>query len=138
MTPERLRLLLAEDDELDVTNIRRALHKRGLHYPLHVVSNGEELLAALHGGTVPRDRLLILLDLYMPKLDGIQTLRALRKDPQLAPLPVVMLTTSSDEQATLKAYQLNVAGYLRKPVDPEALEEQLEALCNYWAANEMP
>jgi CheY-like chemotaxis protein len=138
MTPERLRLLLAEDDEVDVTSIQRALHKRGLNYPLHVFSNGEEALAALRSGQVPLQRLLVLLDLYMPKLDGLETLRALRQDPQLSLLPVVLLTTSSDEQAKLKAYQLNVSGYLRKPVDPEELEEQLEALCNYWAANEMP
>ena len=138
MNPPRLRLLLAEDDQVDVTNIQRALHKRGLTYPLHVVSNGEEALLALRSGQVARERLLVLLDLYMPKLDGLETLRALRDDPQLSHLPVILLTTSSDEQAKLKAYQLNVAGYLRKPVDPGELEEQLEALCNYWAANEMP
>ena len=138
MTAPRLRLLLAEDDEVDIASIKRALHKRGLSYPLYTFSNGEDALAALRSGQVPRDRLLILLTLYMPKLGGLETLRALRADPQLELLPVVLLTTSTDEQAKLQAYQLHVAGYLRKPLDPVELEERLEALCNYWAANEMP
>lgn len=138
MTTDRLRLLLVEDDEVDAMSVRRALAQRGLEYPLHVVSDGEQALEALRKGEIPRRRLLLLLDLYMPKLDGLETLRALRKDPELRILPVVLLTTSADEQAKLDAYGLNIAGYLRKPVDPEELAQQLEALCNYWAATEMP
>lgn len=138
MTTERLRLLLVEDDEVDAMNIRRALQQRGLEYPLHVVGDGQQALAALREGLVPRRRLLILLDLYMPKLNGLETLQAIRQDPELSMLPVVLLTTSQDEQTKLDAYGLNVAGYLRKPVDPAELVQQIDALCNYWAATEMP
>ncbi len=135
---ERLRILLADDDEVDVLSIQRALKQRQLSYPLYVVKDGQAALDALRSGRIPRDRLLILLDLYMPKLDGIEVLQAMRKDSDLSLLPVVLLTTSKDEQAKLDAYHLNVAGYLRKPFDPLELEQQLEALCNYWSAIEMP
>lgn len=136
-TNERLRLLLVEDDEVDVINIKRALLKRGLDYPLYVAKDGLQALAALREEQIPRERLLIILDLYMPKMNGLETLKAMRQDPALSLLPVVLLTTSSDEQAKLDAYHLNVAGFLRKPVDPAELEQQLAALCNYWAAIEM-
>ena len=136
--PERLRLLLADDDEVDVMNIQRALEQRGLHYPLHIARDGQAALDELRSGRVPRDRLLVLLDLYMPRLGGIETLQAIRNDPELTMLPVVLLTTSNDERLKLDAYHLNVAGYLRKPVDPVELEQQLEVLCNYWSAIEMP
>lgn len=135
---ERLRLLLAEDDEVDVMNIQRALEQLGLGYPLHIARDGQEALDELRAGRVPRDRLLVLLDLYMPRLGGLETLQAIRNDPDLTALPVVLLTTSHDEQVKLDAYHLNVAGYLRKPFDRVELAQQLEVLCNYWAAIEMP
>jgi CheY-like chemotaxis protein len=136
--PERLRLLLAEDDEVDVMNIQRALEKLGLPYPLHVARDGQEALDELRSGRVPRERLLVILDLYMPRLGGLETLQAIRNDPELTSLPVVLLTTSQDEQVKLDAYHLNVAGYLRKPFDRLELGHQLEVLCNYWSAIEMP
>jgi len=134
----RLRLLLVEDDEVDVISIKRALQQLELDCPLHVVSDGQQALAALREGQVPRERLLILLDLYMPRMNGLETLQAIRQDPELNMLPVVLMTTSQDEQVKLNAYNLNVAGYLRKPVEPAELEQQLAALCSYWSAIEMP
>src|SRR4051794_38544471 len=116
MRTERLRLLLVEDDEVDILNMKRALQQRGLDYPLYVVNDGHQALVALRDAQVPRDRLLILLDLYLPKMNGLETLKEIRRDPRLGILPVVLLTTSQDEQLKLDAYALHVAGYLRKPV----------------------
>lgn len=138
MPDERLSLLLVEDDEVDVLNIQRALQQRGLTYPLFIVSDGAQALDGLRRGAIPRDRLLILLDLYLPRKSGLETLHELREDPVLNLLPVVLMTTSQDEQTKLDAYQLNVAGFLRKPVDAVELEQQLKALCDFWATAEMP
>jgi CheY-like chemotaxis protein len=135
---ERLSLLLVEDDEVDILNIQRALQQRGLRYPLFVVTNGEQALTALRERRVPLRRLLILLDLFLPKKNGLETLQEIRRDPELGILPVVLMTTSQDEQAKLAAYDLNVAGFLRKPIDGEQLETQLAALCDWWAMTEMP
>src|SRR5262245_55523618 len=97
----RLRLFLVDDDEVDVCSVKRALQQRELNYPLYVASDGQEALQALREGRVPRDRLLMLLDLYMPKMNGLELLHAIRNDPQLNPIPVVLMTTSQDEQAKL-------------------------------------
>jgi CheY-like chemotaxis protein len=138
MDPVRLRLLLVEDDEVDVLSVKRALKQRDLDPPLHVARDGQEALQMLREGKVSRDRLLVLLDLYMPRMSGIEFLQALRQDPELSRLPVVLLTTSQDEQVKLDAYQLNVAGFLRKPLDPTELAQQLAALCRFFSAVEMP
>jgi CheY-like chemotaxis protein len=134
MTTERLRLLLVAADETEVATVQRAL--RSLGYPLYVVPSGDEALAALRSGQVPRERLLVLVSLDATA--ALQTLRALRADPELGLLPVVLLTPAVDPSTKLLAYQLHAAGYLRTPTDPIEREEQLAALCNYWAANEMP
>ncbi|MFO0580258.1 MAG: response regulator [Polyangia bacterium] len=138
MANQRLSLLLVEDDEVDVLSIQRALEQRGLSCPLFVVTDGEEALARLRSGDIPHERLLVLLDLYLPRRSGLEVLQELRKDPTLNLLPVVLMTTSQDEQSKLDAYELNVAGFLRKPISPAELEHQITALCDFWATTEMP
>src|SRR5512142_2167408 len=118
MTPpdRTLNLVLVEDDEIDVMNVRRALERAHVTNPLFIANNGLEALELLRGPQVPRERRLVLLDLNMPKMNGIEFLRELRKDPALHHTPVVVLTTSDDERDKVQAYDLNVAGYLLKPV----------------------
>jgi CheY-like chemotaxis protein len=138
MSDRMLNILLVEDDEVDVMNVRRAFERNKVSNPLYVAGNGLEALSMLRDGTVPRERRLILLDLNMPKMNGIEFLQELRADPELASAPVVVLTTSNDDQDKIDAYNLNVAGYLLKPVTFSNFCERMATLNKYWTLVEMP
>ena len=133
-----LHILLVEDDEVDVMNVKRAFEKNKILNPLYVASNGLEALSMLREGKVPQARRLVLLDLNMPGMGGIEFLRELRADPKLRPTPVVVLTTSGDEKDRIDAYDFHVAGYLRKPVEFPNFMELTAALNKYWTLVEMP
>ena len=138
MSDRVLNILLVEDDEVDVMNVRRAFERNNVSNPLFVAGNGLEALAMLRSDQMPKERRLILLDLNMPKMNGIEFLQALRSDPELASLPVVVLTTSNDDQDKIDAYNLNVAGYLLKPVTFSNFCERMTTLNKYWTLVEMP
>jgi CheY-like chemotaxis protein len=133
-----LNILLVEDDEVDVMNVRRAFKKNNICNPLWVAGNGLEGLEMLRGDEIPRDRRLVLLDLNMPRMNGIEFLRELRSDPELRLIPVVVLTTSDDERDRVEAYNLNVAGYILKPVTLISFVEAMATLNKYWTLVEMP
>ena len=138
MIEKALNILLVEDDEVDVMNVRRAFERNRIANPLHVAPDGIEALRMLRANEVPRDRRLILLDLNMPRMTGIEFLRELRADAELALTPVVVLTTSDDERDKINAYNLNVAGYLLKPVTFLNFVEVMAALNKYWTLVELP
>lgn len=139
MSDKMVNILLVEDDEIDVMNVKRAFKKNNVMNPLFVASNGLEALEMLRGkGTVARDRRLILLDLNMPRMGGIEFLRELRADPELKPTPVVVLTTSNEERDRVEAYNLNVAGYILKPVTLTSFMETMATLNKYWMLSEFP
>ena len=133
-----LNILLVEDDQVDVMNVQRAFDKNRISNPLFVASDGRDALEMLRDGRVPSDRRIVLLDLNMPRMSGIEFLRELRKDPVLHRTPVVVLTTSNDERDKVEAYDLNVAGYLLKPVTFMNFVELMAALNKYWALVELP
>jgi len=133
-----LNVLLVEDDEVDVMNVRRAFKKNHIANPLWVAANGLEALEMLRGDEIPKERRLILLDLNMPRMNGIEFLRELRADPDLHGTPVVVLTTSDDERDRVEAYNLNVAGYILKPVTFMNFVEAMATLNKYWTLVEMP
>jgi CheY-like chemotaxis protein len=133
-----LNILLVEDDEVDVLNVRRAFRKNNVTNSLYVASDGIEALEKLRSGEVPKERRLILLDLNMPRMNGIEFLRELRKDRDLCSTTVVVLTTSKDEQDVFNAYDLNVAGYLVKPVTFVDFCERMAALNKFWSLVELP
>lgn len=133
-----LHILLVEDDDVDVMNVRRAFERNRICNPLYVAANGEAALSALRGGEVPRERRLVLLDLNLPRMNGIEFLRELRADPSLRHIPVVVLTTSDDERDRVDAYQLNVAGYILKPVTFLRFVEAMATLDKYWTLVEIP
>jgi CheY-like chemotaxis protein len=133
-----LNILLVEDDEVDVMNVRRAFQKNRITNPLFVATNGVDALEQLRGGVIPRDRRIILLDLNMPRMNGIEFLKEIRQDPELNLTPVIVLTTSNDERDRIEAYNLNVAGYLLKPVTFSNFCEVMAALNKYWALVELP
>jgi CheY-like chemotaxis protein len=119
-------------------NIRRAFKKGNISNPLFVAGNGLEALEMLRSDALPKSRRLVLLDLNMPKMNGIEFLRELRADPELSPTPVVVLTTSDAERDRVEAYNLHVAGYLLKPVTFGNFCEAMVAMNKYWALVEMP
>lgn len=137
-----LNVLLVEDDDLDVMNVQRAFRKNNIRNPLWIANNGEEALSMLRGvggvAAIPKDRRIILLDLNMPKMGGIEFLRELRADPNLAMLTVIVLTTSDEERDKVEAYKLNVAGYILKPVTLQSFVETMATLNNYWTVSELP
>jgi CheY-like chemotaxis protein len=138
MINQLLNILLVEDDEVDVMNVKRAFEKNHIANPLFVAGDGIEALEKLRNGEVPQGRRLILLDLNMPKMNGIEFLHELRKDANLSPTPVVVLTTSNNERDKIEAYNLNVAGYLVKPVTFSEFSELMVTLNKYWTLVEMP
>lgn len=142
MSSKILNILLVEDDELDVMNVQRSFKKNNIANPLYVAGNGLEALAMLRGEPgappMPSERRIILLDLNMPKMNGIEFLRELRADPELRPLPVVVLTTSDEDRDKIEAYHFNIAGYIVKPVTLLNFVETMATLNNYWMLSELP
>jgi CheY-like chemotaxis protein len=142
MENKKLNILLVEDDEVDIMNVQRAFKKNNILNPLFFASNGLEALEMLRGNdgqssVIPEHRRLILLDLNMPKMGGIEFLQQLRADPVLHNIPVVVLTTSDQDCDRMDAYKLNVAGYILKPVTFGNFVEAMDALNRYWTFSEM-
>ncbi len=139
---QQLNILLVEDDEVDVMNVQRALKKNNSTATLYRAANGIEALAMLRTNNqiTPKNntRLLILLDLNMPKMGGLEFLRELRADLALCQLPVVVLTTSMQDSDLATAYQYNVAGYIVKPITFSSFIETMDILNRYWSMSEMP
>lgn len=138
MEEKTLNILLVEDDQVDVMNVRRAFDRNRITNPLHVAGDGIEGLRMLRSREVPAGRRIVLLDLNMPRMNGIEFLREMRNDPELHLTPVVVLTTSNDERDKIDAYNLNVAGYLLKPVTFINFVEVMAALNKYWTLVEFP
>jgi CheY-like chemotaxis protein len=138
MESKLLNILVVDDDDVDVMNIRRAFKKANITNPVWVASNGVEALAMLRDGTIPTRNRLVLLDLNMPQMNGIEFLREVRRDPELAPLSVVVLTTSNEDRDKVEAYKLNVAGYLVKPVTLVNFVDVMVTLNKYWTLVEFP
>ena len=135
---QQLNILLVEDDEVDVMTVKRAFRQNHITNPLFVAGDGIEALEMLRSGDLPKGRRIVLLDLNMPRMNGIEFLQELRKDPQLAATPVVVLTTSNEDEDKVKAYDLNVAGYLVKPVTFLNFCDLMVALNKYWSLVELP
>lgn len=130
-------VLLVEDDKVDAMTVERAFRDLHVTNPLSVVGNGEEALSYL------RDRenlrpCVILLDLNMPRMNGIEFLAVLRQDADLRSLPVVVLTTSKEEQDKIESFNLGVSGYMVKPVDYQKFVEVVKTIDIYWTLSELP
>ena len=133
-----INILLVDDDEVDVMTVKRAFARANISNPIFVATNGIEALEMLRKDAIPAKRRLILLDINMPKMNGIEFLRELRSDPELQHATVVALTTSNADRDRLEAYKLNVAGYLLKPVTFQQFAEVMATINKYWALMEMP
>ncbi len=141
---ELKRILLAEDDLNDIELTLDALAENNLANGVDVVRDGVEALDYLfHQGSFadrpPGDPAVVLLDIKMPRVDGLEVLRRIREDANLRCLPVVILTSSREEGDLLRSYQLGVNGYVVKPVDFEAFASAIKQVGMYWAViNEPP
>jgi CheY-like chemotaxis protein len=120
--PEKvIHILLIEDDDVDIMNVKRAFKKNNVQNPLTVAEDGLkalEILKSLKANNEPVPK-IILLDLNMPRMGGIEFLTELRKDEELKDISVFVMTTSSEETDIVDAYRLNVAGYIVKPLSIE-------------------
>lgn len=131
-------ILMAEDDADDRLLARDAMHESRVLNELYFVEDGVQLLNYLRGEEEFSDRSrypmpgLILLDLNMPKMDGREALAAIKADPRLRRIPVVILTTSTAEADMVKGYDLGAASYIAKPVTFDALVELMRTLGKYW------
>ena len=136
MKQQRIHLLLVEDDDLDVMNVHRALCQAPEIASITVARDGIEALKLLRTGTVPLDRLVILLDLRMPRMSGLDLLKELRTDLRLKRIPNVILTTSDDPHDRDAAFCLGAAGYFVKPAAPGRFRQIMDALRSYWSVAE--
>jgi CheY-like chemotaxis protein len=128
-------ILLADDDEDDRLATADAFRRHRLANDFYTVNDGEELLDFLHRRGKHQDAPrpgIILLDLNMPRLDGREALREIKSDPQLRTIPVVVLTTSREEEDILKTYDLGANSFIAKPVGFEELIKIVEMLGQYW------
>jgi CheY-like chemotaxis protein len=129
-------ILLVEDDEVDVMNVKRAFSKNNIKNPLFVAGNGVEALEMLENNIVPLPK-IIILDINMPKMNGIEFLKVMRADEKLKNISVFVMTTSNEDSDKIKAYNLNVAGYILKPLSFEKFLSSVATLKNFWQLCEL-
>jgi CheY-like chemotaxis protein len=135
MKQQRIHLLLVEDDDLDVMNVHRALSQAPEIASITVARDGIEALRLLRAGALV-ERLVILLDLRMPRMSGLDLIKELRADPRLKRVPTVVLTTSDDPHDRDAAFCLGAAGYFVKPAAPGRFRQIMDAMRSYWSVAE--
>jgi len=130
-----LNILLIEDDMIEIMKLNRTISSLKLVHRIIEANNGEEALTILE----KKDELpdIILLDLNMPKLNGIEFLSILKNDPILKYIPTIILTTSNNQKDLLECYKLGIAGYVLKPLKYEDYVSKIEKLLAYWSINEL-
>jgi two-component system response regulator len=144
MTKKPFIVLMAEDNQHDIVATKRAWKKNNILNPLHIVNDGEECLDYLHQrgkysepGSAPRPGIL-LLDLKMPKMDGLTVLKHIREDEDLCRLPVVVLTTSQEEEDRFRSYNLGANAYVVKPVGFQNFSEAVQTINLFWELVDLP
>ncbi len=130
-------ILLIEDDRVDAMTVKRSLKEINIANKVNIASNGEEALKLLKD---PQTELpcIILLDLNMPKMNGIEFLGIAKSDDRLRRIPVVVLTTSGEEQDRIDSFNLGIAGYMIKPVDYQQFVDVVKTINLYWTLSELP
>ncbi|TFW23575.1 response regulator [Massilia arenosa] len=130
-------ILLVEDDQVDVMTIRRALKEIHVLNPVVNMENGEAGLEYLADPDQQRP-CIILLDLNMPIMNGIEFLQNVKADPRFRSIPVIVLTTSEEQQDKVNSFELGVAGYMAKPVDYKQFVEMMRSIDVYWTISALP
>ncbi|WP_027395020.1 response regulator [Aquimarina latercula] len=132
---KNLKILLIEDDEIERMKFTRVLQKNNYDCKLQEATNGEEAVEILNDDTRTPD--LVLLDLNMPKMNGIEFLKSLKSNQKLKYIPVIILSTSNNHQDLKRCYEEGIAGYLVKPLKYEDYVEKIKSLIEYWGKNEL-
>ncbi|MDN3667410.1 response regulator [Algibacter miyuki] len=130
-----LKILLIEDDMIEIMKLNRAVSSLKLDHKIIETNNGEDALTFLEKKEELPD--IILLDLNMPKINGIEFLSILKKDDVLKYIPTIILTTSSNQKDLLECYRIGIAGYVLKPLKYEEYVSKIEKLLAYWSINEL-
>ena len=130
-------VMLVEDDNVDVMSVKRAFKDLNIKNQLIITPNGEEALEYLNNNnnTPPR---IILLDLNMPKMNGLEFLRIIKTDENLKKIPVIVLTTSSQQEDIIESFKLGVAGYMVKSVDYIEFTQVIKTINLYWTSSKVP
>lgn len=132
---KKLNILFIEDDEIEVMKLNRTLNSIENKHHIQEAENGEVALEILKN----KDRLpdIILLDLNMPKMNGIEFLRILKDHETLRYIPTIILTTSNNRRDVLECFNIGIAGYIIKPLKYDDYVEKLKAIFEYWSLNEL-
>ncbi len=130
-------ILLVEDDRVDAMTVERSLKEIKVMNPLQVANNGEEALDVLKNTQQPRP-CIILLDLNMPKMNGLEFLKVIKNERRWQRIPVIVLTTSRNDQDKIESFNMGVAGYMIKPVDYWQFVEVVKTIDLYWTLSELP
>ena len=142
LNPEAIKVLVVEDNPNDVSIIKRAMRKSDVKCELYFARDGEEALDFLYRQKeefedAPRPD-LILLDLNLPKINGLEVLAKIKGDESLRRLPVIVLTISEREEDMVKAYDSGAASYMTKPVDSKDFERLIQTVQDYWRIARIP
>ena len=130
-----LNILLIEDDAIEVMKFNRVIKTLSYNHKIIEAHNGEEALEILKIKEIIPD--IILLDLNMPKLNGLEFLKILKSDATLKYIPSIILTTSGNQKDLLECYKTGIAGYVLKPLKYEDYTERIKKLLDYWSINEL-
>ncbi|PRC93464.1 response regulator [Solimicrobium silvestre] len=130
-------LLVIEDDQVDVMTIKRALKEIHVANPVIHMENGEDAIAYLRDASKEKP-CIILLDLNMPVMNGLEFLEVVKHDDELRRFPVIVLTTSEEQQDKVNSFNLGVAGYMAKPVNYRQFVEVMRSIDLYWTISELP
>lgn len=132
---KNLKVLLIEDDMIEVLKLNRSISSLEINHEIIEANNGEDALKILSD----KDNLpdIILLDLNMPKINGIEFLSILKKDELLKYIPTIILTTSNNKKDLLECYKIGISGYILKPLKYEEYISKIEKLLGYWSINEL-
>jgi CheY-like chemotaxis protein len=128
-------VLFIEDDTIETMKLQRTVSKLQLKHNIIEAKNGEQALEILKASTKLPD--IILLDLNMPRMSGIEFLEILKADPNFKYLPTIVLTTSENRADLLECYRIGIAGYVIKPLKYEDYETKLKTVFEYWQTNEL-
>lgn len=137
-----INFMLVDDDEIDIKDIQRTFKKNKINNPVHIATNGVDALNKLLGlngeKKIKPTPKIIILDINMPKMNGIEFMKNIRTNKKLKSLLVFILTTSNSEKDKIDAYNLNAAGYIVKPFQVSEFMEMISSLHHYWNLLEFP
>ena len=132
---KNLKILLIEDNLIEIMKMKRTISLLKLEHTMQEAKNGEEALKILEDKSNFPD--IILLDLNMPKMSGIEFLTIIKNSEEFQPLPTIILTTSDNQKDLFECYRIGVSGYVLKPLKYDDYVTKIESVLNYWSTNEL-